>query len=120
MRAHDLVHAHSEREIVRWELEEGIPPDVDLVEEHAWQEGREPKGLLVGDEVHLVPTLGERDAELGRHRARSAIRRIARDPDDHARPPCWCSPRRAASTSLIQPSTMLSVCSSATPATRIT
>ena len=83
MGPHDLVHAHGEREVVRRILEQRIPADVHLVEEDARQEHRQAERLLVGDEMDLVPARGERDAELGRHGAGAAVRRIAGDADPH-------------------------------------
>ena len=87
MREHHLVHAHGEREIVRRILEQRIAADVHFVEVDARQERRQPEGLLVGDEVDLVPALRERDAELRRDRAGAAVRGIAGDADLHATPP---------------------------------
>jgi hypothetical protein len=85
MRAHHLVHAHREREIVGRVLEQRVPADVDLVEEDARQEVRQPEGLLVRDEVDLVAARRERDPELGGDGAGAAVGRVAGDTDLHAR-----------------------------------
>ena len=87
VREHHLVHPHGQREIVRRIFEERISPDVDLVEVDARQERRQPKWLLVRDEVDLVAAPSERHAELRRHGARAAIGRIASNADSHARRP---------------------------------
>ena len=81
----DLVHPHGEREVVGRILEQRISADVDFVEIDARQKRREAERLLIRDEVNLVATPGERDPELGRDGARSAVRRIAGDADLHAR-----------------------------------
>ncbi len=84
VREHDLVHPHREREIVRWILEQRIPPDIDFMEVDPWLEGGQPERLLIRDEVHFVPASGERDAQLGGDGARAAIRRVTRNADIHA------------------------------------
>ncbi len=83
MREHDLVHPHGEREIVGRVLEERVASDVDFVEVDPRAELPEPERLLVGDEVHLVAARGERDAEFGRERARTAVGGIAGNADLH-------------------------------------
>src|SRR5689334_12019194 len=42
--------------------------------------------MLVRDEVHLVPALGERDAQVGGDGARASVRRITSDADLHPVP----------------------------------
>src|SRR5690349_10230496 len=91
---HDLVHAHSERQVVRWILEERISSNVHFVKEDARQKCREAKRLLVRDEVDLMPATRQRDAELRGQRAGSTIRRVTGDTNLHAPTPC-SEPRRA-------------------------
>ena len=80
----DLVHAHGEREVVRRVLEERILSDVDFMEVDARREERQAERLRIRDEMHFVSELRERDPELGRDGPRSAVGRIAGDPDLHA------------------------------------
>ncbi len=86
---HHLVHPNGEREIVWRILEQGIAPHVDFVEVYARQKYRQPKRLLVGDEVDLVPAGGERDPQLGRDRAGAAVRGITGDADLHSDSPAF-------------------------------
>ena len=51
-------------------------------------EAAETEGLIVGDEVHLVPVLRQRETQLGGDDPRATVRRVAGDPDLHvALPP---------------------------------
>ena len=84
MVANDFMHANRKREIVGRILEQRIPADVYLVEVDARKKRRQPKRLLVGDEMDLVATTGERDAKLRRNGAGAAVRRIASDTNLHA------------------------------------
>src|SRR5690606_35974958 len=90
-------HSHGQREIVGRILEERILADVDLVEVDPREERREAEGLLVRDEVHFVPALGERDPELGGDGPRAAVRGVAGDPDLHRR---LSSPHHASARSM--------------------
>ena len=78
-----LVHAHGERQVVRRILEERVAADVHLVKVDAREKRGQAKGLLVGDEVHLVSSAGERDAELRRNGSGAAVRRVAGDANLH-------------------------------------
>ena len=79
--ARHLGHLHREREVVRRVLEQRVARDVHLVEADVLLEVAEAERQAVGDEVDVVAAARELLAELGRHRARAAHRRIADDPD---------------------------------------
>jgi hypothetical protein len=81
--ARDLRHLGGQGEVVRWVLEQAVRREVDLVVADVLLELVQAEGQPVGDEVHGVAAARELLAELGRHRARSAHGRIARDPDVH-------------------------------------
>ena len=84
MIAHNFVHAHRKREVVRRVLKEGIAPDIHLVEPHPRQEAGQPERLLIGDEMHFVTTGGEGDAQFRGDSARSAVGGITSNADFHA------------------------------------
>ena len=96
----DLGHLRREGERVGRRHEERVARRDDLVEEDARPRQREPRGQRVGDEVHLVAAVGQRDAELRRDDAAAAERRVAGDADLHgpsrlrSRPRSPRTPRR--------------------------
>jgi len=83
---HDLVHPDGEREVVRRVLEQWVSTDVHFVEVDTREKLREPKRLLVRDEMDLVATRRERDTKLGRDGAGATVGRIAGNANLHVLP----------------------------------
>jgi len=75
------VHADGERQVVRRELEQRLPSNVNFMKEDVGQKGGQPERLAIGDEVNLVAAASERDSELCGDGARAAVGGIAGDSD---------------------------------------
>jgi hypothetical protein len=76
-----LSHACSESEIVRRVLEERVVGDGDFVEVDIGLAASEAERLRVGDEMNIVATSREFDAQLGSDDATAAVGGIAGDTD---------------------------------------
>jgi hypothetical protein len=67
---HDcFVHSNRKREIVRGILEEWIASYIHFVKEHVRKKLGQPERLPICNEMDLVASRSERDAELRRHGA---------------------------------------------------
>jgi len=82
----DFGHARGEGEVVGRVFEERVVGDGDFVKLDVLLAAAEAEGLRVGDEVDLVASGGELDAELGGDDSAAAVGGIAGDSDLHGEP----------------------------------
>src|SRR5262249_22012665 len=79
-----LRHASRQRQIVGRVFEQGILRDRHFVKEDWWKWlGLKADGLLIGDEMTLVPAGGQFDAKLRANHATAAVSGITGDSDFH-------------------------------------
>ncbi len=76
-------HARRQRQAVRRILEQRVIRDFDLVIVDARRPRIEPDGIGVGDEVNIVPAVGQLETQLSSDNAAAAIGGITGDADLH-------------------------------------
>jgi len=79
----DFRHAGGERQIVGRVIKERVTGDLDLVIVDVRLRLRKPNGLSVGNEMDIVPAMGQLQAQFRGHHAAASVSGIAGDPDLH-------------------------------------
>ena len=80
----NLRHARGQRQVVGRVIEKRITRDLDLVVVDIWFRSTEPDGLGVGNEMNVMPTLGQLEAQLGGDNAATTVGGIACDSNLHS------------------------------------
>ena len=76
-------HLGCQRQRVRRMIKQRVRRDLNLVEKDPIARAGQADGHGIADEMNLMAASGEFDAQFGGHDARTAIGRVAGDPDFH-------------------------------------
>ena len=76
-----LSHAGGQRQVIRRIFKQGVQRDGDLMKQDARVVGIQPDGLLVGDEMDLMPAVGKLNSQLRADHATATVSWITGDSD---------------------------------------